>query len=48
LNLGRLYKAQGDKARARASFEAFLAAKAGSSEYAAIIPEVRKELASVQ
>jgi arylsulfatase A-like enzyme/Flp pilus assembly protein TadD len=48
LNLGRLYKAQGDSARARASFEAFLAAKESSPEYAAMIPQVKKELASVQ
>ena len=48
LNLGRLYKTQGDKTRARACFEAFLAAKGGSDEYARMIPEVRKELASVQ
>jgi tetratricopeptide (TPR) repeat protein len=48
LNLGRLYKTLGDKGRARASFEAFLAAKGASPEYAPVIPEVRKELASVQ
>jgi choline-sulfatase len=48
LNLGRLYKTQGDRARARAAFEAFLAAKGNSPEYARIIPDVRRELASVQ
>src|SRR2546421_10713748 len=48
LNLGRLYKQQGDRARARACFEAFLAAKGTSPEYARMIPQVRQELASVQ
>jgi tetratricopeptide (TPR) repeat protein len=48
LNLGRLYKQQGDRARARACFEAFLAAKGASPEYAQMLPQVRQELASVQ
>jgi choline-sulfatase len=48
LNLGRLYKTLGDKGRARASFEAFLAARGASPEYARMIPDVRRELASVQ
>ena len=48
LNLARLYKMTGDKARARAAFEAFLAAKGGSAEYRQVIPQVREELAAVQ
>jgi len=48
LNLGRLYKSQGETARARACFEAFLTAKGSSPEYASMIPQVRQELASVQ
>jgi len=44
LNLARLYKAQGDNARARASFEAFLAAKGASREYREMLPLVRREL----
>jgi arylsulfatase A-like enzyme/Flp pilus assembly protein TadD len=48
LNLGRLYKQQGDRARARACFEAFLKAKGSSPEYAAMLPEVRRELDSVK
>ena len=48
LNLARLYKMAGDKARARAAFEAFLAAKSGSAEYRHVVPQVREELAAVQ
>jgi len=48
LNLGRFYKLAGDNARARAAFEAFLAARSSNDEYQKIIPEVRKELAAVQ
>jgi arylsulfatase A-like enzyme/Flp pilus assembly protein TadD len=48
LNLGRLYKQQGDKLRARTCFEAFLSAKGASPEYAQMIPQVKRELASVQ
>jgi arylsulfatase A-like enzyme/Tfp pilus assembly protein PilF len=48
LNLGRFYKMAGDNARARAAFEAFLAARAGSSEYRGMIPQVRKELAEIR
>jgi len=44
LNLARLYRAQGDNARARTSFEAFLAAKGASPEYREMIPQVRREL----
>ena len=47
LNLARLYKMTGENAKARASFEAFLAARAGSPEYQRIIPQVRQELAAV-
>jgi len=48
LNLGRFYKMSGDNARARAAFEAFLAARSASAEYRQMIPQVRKELESVQ
>jgi tetratricopeptide (TPR) repeat protein len=47
LNLARLYKMTGDNARARASFEAFLAAKGTSPEYRQLIPQVRAELAAI-
>ena len=48
LNLGRFYKMAGDNARARAAFEAFLAARSTNSEYREMIPAIRKELESVQ
>ena len=48
LNLARLYKMAGDNARAKASFEAFLAAKGSSPEYRAVVPQVRQELAAVE
>jgi choline-sulfatase len=48
LNLGRFYKMAGDNTRARAAFEAFLAARSSSAEYRQVIPQVRKELESVQ
>ena len=48
LNLGRLYKTMGDKPRARASFEAFLAARSSRPEYRQLIPMVKQELAAVQ
>jgi tetratricopeptide (TPR) repeat protein len=48
LNLGRMYKMMGDKARARASFEAFLAARGSSPEYRHMVPEVKKELAGLE
>jgi hypothetical protein len=48
LNLARLYKMTGEKARAKAAFEAFLASKSSSPEYRQIIPQVKQELASVQ
>jgi arylsulfatase A-like enzyme/uncharacterized protein HemY len=47
LNLGRFYKMAGDNARARAAFEAFLAARSSSAEYRQMIPEIRKELAAI-
>jgi arylsulfatase A-like enzyme/Tfp pilus assembly protein PilF len=47
LNLGRIYKIMGAKARARACFKAFLA-KASPAEYGEIIPKVREELAAMQ
>jgi len=48
LNLGRFYKMAGDNARARTAFEAFLAARSSNVEYREVIPQVRKELESVQ
>jgi arylsulfatase A-like enzyme/Tfp pilus assembly protein PilF len=48
LNLGRFYKMAGDDARARAAFEAFLAARSSNAEYREMIPQVRKELESIQ
>jgi arylsulfatase A-like enzyme/Tfp pilus assembly protein PilF len=48
LNLARLYKMEGERAKARASFEAFLAARATSPEYRQVIPQVRRELEAVQ
>jgi arylsulfatase A-like enzyme/Flp pilus assembly protein TadD len=48
LNLGRFYKMAGDNVRARAAFEAFLAARSSNVEYRQVIPQVRKELESVQ
>jgi len=46
LNLGRLYKMQGDMKRARQCWEAFLA-KASPAEYGHIIPKIRAELAAM-
>ena len=48
LNLGRFYKMAGDNARARAAFEAFLAARSSSPEYRQMVPQVRKELETIQ
>ena len=48
LNLGRFYKMAGDNARARTAFEAFLAARSANAEYREMIPQVKKELESVQ
>jgi arylsulfatase A-like enzyme/Flp pilus assembly protein TadD len=47
LNLGRFYKMAGYNARARAAFEAFLAARSGSAEYRQVIPQVKKELSEI-
>ena len=47
MNLGLIYEMAGDKARARACFEAFLA-KASRTQYAEIIPKVKQELATLQ
>src|SRR5581483_2165858 len=43
MNLGLIYEMGGDKARARACFQAFLA-KASRTQYASIIPKVKQEL----
>ena len=43
MNLGLLYEMAGDRPRARASFETFLA-KASPVQYGSIIPKVRQEL----
>jgi len=47
LNLGLLYKMAGDRDRARASFQQFLA-KAPPAQYRSVIPKVREELAGLQ
>ena len=47
LNLGIIYKDAGDRARARACFQAFLA-KASPAQYGHVIPQVREELADLQ
>lgn len=47
MNLGLIYEMAGDKPRARACFEAFLA-KASRAQYASIIPKVKQELATLQ
>jgi arylsulfatase A-like enzyme/Flp pilus assembly protein TadD len=44
LNLGLIYKMQGDRDRARACFEAFLA-KASRKQYGPLIPKVQEEIA---
>jgi choline-sulfatase len=48
MNLGRLYKLAGDKARARAAFEAFLAARGSSAEYRRLLPQVKGELGQLR
>ncbi|MGE5644247.1 MAG: sulfatase-like hydrolase/transferase [Acidobacteriota bacterium] len=48
LNLGRLYKMMGDTVQARASFEAFLAAKSSTPEYRRMLPQARAELAQLR
>jgi arylsulfatase A-like enzyme/Tfp pilus assembly protein PilF len=47
MNLGVLYQMAGDRARARSSFEMFLA-KASPSQYGHIIPRVRQELEALR
>jgi hypothetical protein len=47
MNLGLIFEMAGDRARARACFEAFLA-KASRTQYASIIPKVKQELATLQ
>jgi hypothetical protein len=47
MNLGIIYEMAGDRARARSSFEAFLA-KASPARYGNIIPRVRQELATLR
>jgi hypothetical protein len=47
MNLGLIYEMAGDRARARAHFETFLA-KASPTQYANIIPKVKQELATLQ
>ncbi|MBI1790648.1 MAG: sulfatase-like hydrolase/transferase [Acidobacteria bacterium] len=47
MNLGLLYEMAGDRARARASLETFLA-KAAPAQYGSIIPRVREKLASLR
>ena len=48
LNLARLHKMAGENARARASFEAFLAAKGSAPEFQDVAPQVRQELEAVR
>jgi arylsulfatase A-like enzyme/tetratricopeptide (TPR) repeat protein len=47
MNLGLLYEMAGDRVRARAHFEAFLA-KAPAAQYADVIPKVKQELVKLQ
>jgi len=47
LNLGLIYKMAGDRARARACFQAFLS-KASPAQYREVIRQVREELAGLQ
>lgn len=46
-NLGRLYKMAGEAARARACFEAFLAAPSSDPEYKKLAAQVKAELAGL-
>jgi tetratricopeptide (TPR) repeat protein len=48
LNLGRLYRMAGESVKARAAYEAFLAAAGSRPEYRELAREARKELASMQ
>ena len=47
MNLGLLYEMAGERARARASLETFLA-KASPAQYGSILPRVREKLASLR
>ena len=47
MNLGLLYEMAGERARARSSFETFIA-KASPAQYGSILPRVREKLASLQ
>jgi choline-sulfatase len=47
LNLGLIYKMKGERDRARACFEVFLA-KASRSQYGELIPKVREEIAQLK
>ena len=47
MNLGLIYEMAGDRARARASLETFLA-KASPAQYGSILPRVREKLASLR
>jgi arylsulfatase A-like enzyme/Flp pilus assembly protein TadD len=47
MNLGLIYEMAGDKLRARACFQAFLA-KASRKQYGSVIPKVKQELATLQ
>jgi len=47
LNLARLYRIQGDTTRARAAFEAFLAGPASRPEYRNVVPQIKRELATL-
>jgi choline-sulfatase len=47
LNLGLIYKMKGDRDRARACFEAFLA-KASRSQYGQLFPKVQEEIAMLK
>jgi arylsulfatase A-like enzyme/Flp pilus assembly protein TadD len=48
LNLGRLYRMAGEKAKARAAYDAFLSAASSRPEYRDLVQEARKELARLE
>ena len=47
MNLGLIYEMAGDRVKAKACFEAFLA-KASRKQYGEIIPKVQEELTKLQ
>ncbi len=47
LNLGLIYKMNGDIPRAKACFQAFIA-KAPRAQYASLIPKVQAEIATMR